>query len=119
MDETFETILELWSDIKTFLAQLTTFIFKSLHIGFLRVEARKGTLVSALYKQRGKWAQRLTHWGMGGWAAMGVIMAPLISQEFPGTNINPWQVATQPSVLSASTEDSGFDTQISQKLRDT
>ncbi|MDE2026198.1 MAG: M23 family metallopeptidase [Patescibacteria group bacterium] len=118
MDETFETIIELWEDFKTFFLELANFIFKSLHIGFIRVEQRKGIVVNALYKQRGKWSQKLTHWGMGGLAALGVMIAPLISQEFPGTSVNPWQVANVPQVLSASTQDPGLDTQVSNKVRD-
>ncbi len=119
MDETLETLLILWEDIKTFLFELTKFILKSLHIGFIRVEERKGIVVTALYRQRGKLSQRLTHTGMGALAALGVVMAPLISQEFPGTSVNPWQVTNAPAVLSAFTQDPGLETQISEKIRDT
>ncbi len=119
MDDTFQTILELWEDIKEFSGILVNFIIKSLHLGFLRVEERKGVVVSALYKKRGRLSQRLTHTGMGALAALGVMIAPIISQEFPGTNVNPWQVSSAPAVLSASSQDPGLDTQISQKLRDT
>jgi LysM repeat protein len=118
MDETFENLLELWGDIKDFFFELSKFIFKSLHLSFLKVEERKGIVVSALYRQRGKLSQRLTHTGMGAIAALGVMIAPLISQEFPGTNVNPWQVTGAPAVLSASTQDPGLDTQISSKVRD-
>jgi murein DD-endopeptidase MepM/ murein hydrolase activator NlpD len=119
MDETFETLLEVWEDIKTFFLELTKFLIKSLHIGFIRVEERKGIVVTALYRQRGRWSQRLTHTGMGALAALGVIIAPVISQEFPGTSVNPWQLTNVPAVLSASTQDPGLDTQISEKMRDT
>jgi LysM repeat protein len=118
MDETFENLLELWEDIKDFFLELSKFIFKSLHLSFLKVEERKGIVVSALYRQRGKLSQRLTHTGMGAIAALGVMIAPLISQEFPGTSVNPWQVSAAPAVLSASTQDPGLDTQISSKVRD-
>lgn len=118
MDETFENLLELWEDIKDFFFELTKFILKSLHLSFLKVEERKGIVVSALYRQRGKLSQRLTHTGMGAIAALGVMIAPLISQEFPGTSVNPWQVSSAPAVLSASTQDPGLDTQISSKVRD-
>ncbi len=118
MDETFQTLLELWEDIKTFGLELSKFIFKSFHISFLKVEERKGTIVNALYRQRGKLSQRLTHTGMGALAALGVMIAPLISQEFPGTNVNPWAGTASAAVLSASTQDPGLDTQISSKVRD-
>jgi murein DD-endopeptidase MepM/ murein hydrolase activator NlpD len=45
-------------------------------------------------------------------------MAPLIAQEFPGKSVNPWEISAAPSVLSASTDDPGIDTQISSKVRD-
>ena len=118
MDETFQTLLEILEDVKTFFLELTNFVLKSLHIGFLLAEEKKGVVVNALYRQRGKLSQRLTHTGMGTLAALGVIIAPLISQEFPGTSVNPWQVTTAPAVLSASTQDPGLDTQISNKVRD-
>lgn len=118
MDETFETLIALWEDIKTFFLELGNFILKSLHISFLRFEERKGVFVTALYRERGKRSRQLTHYGMAGITALGVIMAPLIAQEFPGQNVNPWQVSAAPTVLSASTSDPGIDTQISNKVRD-
>ncbi|MCX6705362.1 MAG: M23 family metallopeptidase, partial [Candidatus Woesebacteria bacterium] len=50
--------------------------------------------------------------------ALGVMMAPLIAQEFPGKSVNPWSVMVAPAVLSASTDDPAIDTQISSKVRD-
>lgn len=116
--ETFQFFIDLWEDIKVFFVELTNFILRSLHISFLRFEERKGVVVTALYRERGKRSRALTHYGMAGLAALGVIMAPLISQEFPGRQVNPWQVSAAPAVLSASTEDPGLDTQISSKVRD-
>jgi len=118
MDETFETLIEIWEDIKTFLLELVKFIFKNLHIGFLQAEERKDVVVNALYRQRGKLSQRLTHTGMGVLAALGVMIAPIISQEFPGTSVNPWTGATGGMVLSAFTQNPGLDTQVSSKVRD-
>ncbi|HKC05187.1 MAG TPA: M23 family metallopeptidase [Patescibacteria group bacterium] len=118
MDDTFETLIGLWEDIKHFFFELTKFIFKSLHISFLKFEERKGVVVTALYRQRGKRSRQLTHYGMAGLAALGVVMAPMIAQEFPGRSVNPWQVSAAPAVLSASTDDPGLDTQISSKVRD-
>src|SRR5512140_3354304 len=111
MDDTLQIFLELWEDIKTFLYELTKFSFKSLHIGFISFEEKKGVVVSALYRQRGRLSQRLTHTGMGALAALGVMIAPLISQEFPGTSVDPWQVSAASVVLSSSTQDPGLDTQ--------
>lgn len=104
-------------DIKEFFFELTKFVFKSLHISFLKFEAGKGIFVTALYRQRGKLARRLTHSGMAVLTALGVIIAPIIAQEFPGRSVNPWDISIGPTVLSASTEDAGIDTQISNKVR--
>lgn len=118
VEDSFQIFIELGEDIKTFFYELTKFIFKSLHISFLQFEQRKGVVVTALYRQRGKRARQLTHTGMAALTALGVIMAPLIAQEFPGRSVNPWQVSAAPAVLSASTDDPGIDTQISSKVRD-
>lgn len=118
MDDTFEILIALWEDIKDFSYELTKYIFKSLHISFLRFEEKKGVFVTALYRQRGKLSRRLTHSGMAAITALGVVMAPMIAQEFPGRSVNPWEIASAPAVLSASTDDPGIDTQVSSKVRD-
>ena len=118
MDETFETLTKLLEDVKIFLREITSYLIKTLHLSFLKMEARKGVVVTALYKQRGKLSRRLTHSGMAVITALGVMIAPVISQEFPGRSVNPWELASTPSVLSASTEDPGIDTQVSDKVRD-
>lgn len=118
MEDSFQIFLDLWDDIKTFFLELGNFILKSLHISFLRFEEKKGVFVTALYRERGKRSRQLTHYGMAGLTALGVVMAPIISQEFPGNSVNPWEISAAPTVLSASTDDPGIDTQISSKVRD-
>lgn len=118
MDNTFEVLTEIWEDIKLFFSELYKFIFRSLHLSFLRIEEKKSIVVSALYKKRGKMSRQLTHSGMAALAALGVVMAPMIAQEFPGRKVNPWEISAAPTVLSASTDDPGIDTQISSKVRD-
>ncbi len=118
MDNTFEILEDLWEDIKLFFLELSRFIFKSLHLSFLSFEEKKGIVVTALYKKRGKMSRQLTHTGMGALAALGIVMAPMIAQQFPGNNVNPWEISAVPTVLSASTDDPGIDTQISSKVRD-
>ncbi len=117
MEETFKALLEIWEDIKTFSFELINFILKSLHISFLKIEERKGLVVTALYRKRGKLSRTLSHSGMAGIAVLGAMMAPLITQEFPGKSINPWEISAAPSVLSASTDDPGLETQVSDKVR--
>lgn len=118
MERNLEIFVEMWEEIKTFLFELLNFIFKSLHISFLKIEERKGIVVTALYRKRGKLSRTLSHSGMAGIAALGIMLAPLIAQEFPGKSVNPWSISAAPSVLSASTDDPGLDTQISSKVRD-
>lgn len=117
MEDTFQIFLDLWDDIREFFFELASFIIKSLHISFLSFEARKGVVVTALYRQRGKLSRRLTHGGMAALTAMGVMLAPIIAQQFPGKSVDPWQISAAPQVLSASTEDPGIDTQISQNIK--
>jgi murein DD-endopeptidase MepM/ murein hydrolase activator NlpD len=118
MDETFKALTQIWEDIKTFFVELANFILRSLHISFLGFEEKKGVVVTALYRRRGKLSRTLTHSGMAAIAALGVMMAPVIAQEFPGQSVNPWSISAAPTVLSASTDDPGIDTQISNKVRD-
>lgn len=118
MDETFEALTELWQDIKIFFIELINFTFKSLHLSFLKLEERKGLVVTALYRKRGKLSRTLSHSGMAAIAALGIMMAPLIAQQFPGNSVNPWEISAAPSVLSAATDSSSIDTQISDKVRD-
>lgn len=118
MDDTFEAIIELWEDIMSFARELANFVLKSLHLSFLKFEERKGVVVSALYRRRGKLSRKLSHSGMAIVAILGALMAPLITQQFPGKNVDPWAISAAPAVLSASTDDPGLDTQISSKVRD-
>ncbi len=118
MEKGFEIFLEIWEEIRTFFFELANYIFKSLHISFLKIEERKGVVVTALYRKRGKLSRTLSHSGMAAIAALGVMLTPLIAQEFPGKSINPWEISAAPSVISASTDDPGIDTQISSKVRD-
>lgn len=118
MDDTLEALFEVWKDIKVFSVELANFILKSLHLSFLNFEEKKGVVVTALYRKRGKLSRTLSHSGMVAITAVGVMMAPLIAQEFPGKNVNPWSINVAPTVLSASTDDPAIDTQISSKVRD-
>lgn len=103
---------KLLSEFKLFLIEFTSFLIYVLHLQFIRIENRKGVFVTALYRQRGKLANRLIHSGMAGLAALGVMIAPVVAQEFPGRNINPWEIESPSSVLSASTENPEIQTMI-------
>lgn len=113
-----EEILSFFETLKLFLSDLGSFIAKKLHFSFLRFEEGKGAFVTSLYKQRGKMARKLIHTGMAGLAGVGMMIAPVIAQEFPGRTVNPWEVESNPQVLSATTESEGIETLVSEKVRD-
>jgi len=83
------------------------------------MEERKGIVVTALYRKRGKLSRTSKPFGDGcnsrAWRNAGT----LIAHEFPGKTIDPWAISAAPSVLSASTDDPRIDTQVSSKVRDT
>lgn len=118
MEDNYREIFDFVKEVKLFLVELKNYLIKNLHLSFLRFEAGKGVFVTSLYKQRGKMARRFMHTGMAGLAALGMMIAPAIAQEFPGRNINPWEITATSSVLSASTESQDTTTQISVKMRD-
>lgn len=62
----------------------------------------KELVVTSLYKKRGRLAKRLMHSGMAGITAFGVMVAPIVAQEFPGKSVDPWDTTTTTAVLSAT-----------------
>ncbi|MFZ5933027.1 MAG: peptidoglycan DD-metalloendopeptidase family protein [Patescibacteria group bacterium] len=118
MDESYEKFFAFFDDVKLFLSELTGYSIKNLHLSFLRFEEGKGVFVTALYRQRGKYARRLMHTGMAALAAVGIMIAPAVAQEFPGRSVNPWEIPTTTAVLSASTSDPETTTLVSDKVRD-
>ncbi len=53
------------------------------------------------------------HSGMAGLATFGVMIAPVIAQEFPSSSTDPWEVPTSQAVLSAATSNLSTTTNIS------
>ena len=113
-----EDFLAFSEELKEFLADLGYYLTKKLHFSFIRFEEGKGVFVTSLYKQRGKMARKLIHTGMATLAGVGMMIAPVIAQEFPGRSVNPWEIESSPSVLSATTESEGIETLVSEKVRD-
>lgn len=118
MEESYEKFLAFFDEVKLFFRELTNFLIKNLHLSFLRFEEGKGLFVTALYRQRGRHARQLMHTGMATLAALGIMIAPVIAQEFPGRSVNPWEIPSTTSVLSASVEDPETTTLVSDKVRD-
>lgn len=113
-----EEFVSFFENLKLFFTDLGSYLAKKLHFSFIRFEESKGLFVTSLYKQRGKLAQKLVHTGMAGLAGVGMMIAPVIAQEFPGRTVNPWEVDSNPQVLSATTESEGIETLVSEKVRD-
>ncbi len=115
----FSKIIALFFDyLNLFLSELTDYLLKILHLTFIRFENGKSILAALLYRQRGKYAKRFVHSSMAFLAAFGVMIAPVVANEFPSEKIDPWNVAPSFTVVSASVENSGISTDISEKTRD-
>jgi murein DD-endopeptidase MepM/ murein hydrolase activator NlpD len=57
------------------------------------------------------------HSGMAGITALGVMVAPILAEEFPGDSVNPWDAPSPSQVLSATSENNSTSTIISEKMR--
>ena len=109
---------ELTFELRIFFIELGRYLYQSLHLSFIKFEKVKGVFVTILYRQRGKYARRFMHSGMAGLAALGIIIAPVVADEFPGRTVDPWDIPSPSLILSASTEDPQTTTLISEKGRD-
>ncbi|MGD8744220.1 MAG: peptidoglycan DD-metalloendopeptidase family protein [Candidatus Woesebacteria bacterium] len=105
-------------DVKRFSSELWKYIYKNLHLSFIHFESGKKLFATALYRQRGKLARRFVHTGMVGLAALGIMIAPIIAEEFPGRGVDPWEIPSPSTVLSAATESPYTQTLVSEKVRD-
>jgi murein DD-endopeptidase MepM/ murein hydrolase activator NlpD len=105
-------------DFLEFLKELSNFIFKSLRHFFMRLEVGKTLFAAKLYRQRGKNAKRFVHSGMAVLAAFGIMIAPVVAKEFPGSNLNATEVVSGTTILSATSADPETTTDVSAKPRD-
>ena len=117
MGEVYQSLAELFADIKTFSLELFVFLTRVFHLQFLKFEEGKGVFVTSLYRKRGKLARRFVHTGMVGIAGAGIMIAPLVAQEFPGSQIDPWEVPSSPAVLSSATSVNDVSTTISKESK--
>ncbi len=115
MDPLYQSLFDFGHEVREFFSELMVFLIHALHLQFIRFESGKGAFVSALYRRRGKLSQRFIHSGMAGITALGVAIAPVVAQEFPGRSVDPWSVSAPSAVLSASTENPVVGTTASEK----
>lgn len=118
LDKLPKVLSSYFSLIKLFSKELGEYLIKVLHLSFVKFESGKSIFASVLYRQRGRYAKRFIHSGMAGLAALGVVIAPVVADEFPQTTLDPWDIPSSTSVLSASVEKTGISTDISAKTRD-
>ena len=117
MKKTKQFVSSFGKDFKQFSLELGNYFADIFHTYFSRFEKGKNAFVSALYRQRGKLARRLMHSGMAGITAFGVMIAPIIAEEFPQNAVDPWKIPSPSQVLSASTENLSTSTIFSEKSR--
>lgn len=117
MGDPLEQILELWLEIRLFIKEFSSFFFDRLRFSFFRFEMGKKVFAVSLYKRRGKLAGRFIHTGMAALAGVGIFISPIVANEFPGRNIDPWSVSSAPSVLVAATENA-TETVVSDRIRE-
>lgn len=97
-------MVSFFSDLRLFLRLWGIYISRVLSRGFFRFETIKGVFAQTLYKQRGKFARPFVHSGMVAISAMGIMLAPVVSEQLPGID-NTLNAISPSSVLSAATED--------------
>lgn len=112
-----EELVVLVKDLKLFFRAWYRLIYLRLYRTFLRFESVKDLIAQVLYRQRGRFTRPFIHTAMGGLIAMGVTLAPVLANAFPGVeeSVVPEQLPSE-QVLQLSEE--GMTTQISVKMRD-
>ena len=104
-------------DFYVFSSILARYLLNHLSLSFLRFEEGKSVFVTALYRQRGRYSRTLIHSGMAGLAGLGVMIAPVVAQEFPGRGVDPWSVPASSAVISSATQNPETQTAFSDKVR--
>lgn len=101
----------LLSDFFQFLSLWWRYLSTRVQRGFFGFESVKGGFTELLYRQRGKLARPFVHSGMVAISAMGVMLVPVVSEEFPSLKTGDFLESSAPSsVLAAATEGEGIGT---------
>lgn len=111
-----ETVL-LFADVKGFAKLWYQFVYQRGYKLFLVFERVKGFITRLLYRQRGRFSRPFIHISMGGLIALGVTLAPVLADSFPGVSNDPWSDVPPSSVVREVTDD-GTATVVSDKVRD-
>ena len=114
---TVENIILLFKDSKLFIRDLKIYLTNKFISFAEKLFFGKGILVNVLYKKRGKYTRPLIHFGMSGLAGLSMIIAPIVAQEFPGKNVDPWSIPQSAFSVSASTLETEIQTNFSENVR--
>lgn len=107
----------LAADFKQFIAGWWGFWFKKLYKIFAVLEKAKDLIAQGLYRQRGRFARPFVHAAMGGVVAMGIVLAPVLANSFPGIEENQAsQYQAGADVMQVNEQDTS--TQKSDRVRD-
>lgn len=118
MTKSKTTTEQFAEDIGQFSYELSKYMIRNLHLSFIKFETNKSAFVKTLYRQRGRHAKKFMHAGMAGLSAVGMMIAPVVANEFPGRRVDPWSEGTGGSVLATSVGEVATTTQHSEKMRD-
>ncbi|QQS39283.1 M23 family metallopeptidase [Candidatus Woesebacteria bacterium] len=113
-----KNLIILGRDLREFSVEFSQFLIKHVNLSFIKFESVKGIFVAVLYKKRGKHTRAFMHSGMASLAMVGIMIAPVIAEEFPGTSVDPWGIPTASTILSATSQDPATGTLVSDKVRD-
>ena len=95
----------LLKDFKDFFKGWYRFIFVRIYRSISHFESGKSLVAEKLYQGRGKFVRPFLHSGMGGLVILGIILAPIIANSFPGLSGESFAQTPPPSaVLSSATE---------------
>lgn len=105
-----------------FLSFVLFYTQKKLRIGGLKIETVKGVFIQAVLAKRGKYKRPFLHVGMMGLLGIGVVIGPFLATSYPliSAESDLSQVESLSETPLSITDTEGiFQTQISQKPRDT
>ncbi len=105
------------SDVRLYVRLWSRYLFRKGYGSFAGFEKIKGFVASSLYRQRGRFARPFVHTAMGAIVAMGVALAPVLANSFPGIENTQVSESLQSSGIMEITDD-GTATVVSDKVRD-
>lgn len=109
---------QLWfKEIKLFAVGWYKFWFAKGYRVFSTAEKTKDVIAQGLYRQRGRLARPFVHATMGGVVAMGIVLAPVLANSFPGVEATQ-MTSTQSGTDVMRVTEQDISTQKSDRVRD-